>query len=58
MPKYYEAVPKDRSEVWGKFSIRKCQFIGTEALHKNVLLLMKVPLGKIPKLKYRISIKK
>lgn len=58
MPKYHEAARRDSSEVWGKFSIRKCQIIGTETFNKNVLVLMKLPLGKVSKLKHRISVKK
>lgn len=58
MPKYHEAVHGDSSEVWGKFFIRKCQFNGTETLHKNVLVLMNLLLGKVSKVKYRISVKR
>ena len=58
MLKYHKAVHRDSSEVWGKISIRKCQFTGTETFHRNVLVLMKRPLGELSKLKCRNFVKR
>lgn len=41
-----------------RFSSEKCQFIGAETFHMNVLVLTKFPLGEVSNLKYRIFVER